>query len=265
MAAEEIERLKLEDGIRLHESVKVELETYARETGNPIVKPFLLVIARDTTHAGQLVQLIQSDGFFEGRYQTKVIQVDSSKTGAEEDEMIQRLLAVESTEEPTEIVIHVNKLKEGWDVTNLYTIVPLRASKSTILTEQTIGRGMRLPYGKRVGVAAVDRLTIVAHDKFQAIIDEANNPNSVIRTGVIIGRDVAVERKETVVVEPEILTRISQPNRRAGQPVISFPTTAEQEMARTTIEIVKRYERLACSADLKSPEIQAEIAREVRA
>ena len=25
----------------------------------------------------------------------------------------------------TEIVIHVNKLKEGWDVTNLYTIVPV--------------------------------------------------------------------------------------------------------------------------------------------
>src|SRR6266446_4245663 len=66
MSAEEIERLKLEDGLRLHESVKVELETYARETGNPIVKPFLLVIARDITHAGQLVQLIQSDGFFEG-------------------------------------------------------------------------------------------------------------------------------------------------------------------------------------------------------
>src|SRR5262249_21920327 len=124
MSAEEVERLKLEDGVRLHESVKVELETYARETGNPIGKPFLLVIARDTTHAGQLVQLVQSDSFFAGRYKTKVIQVDSSKTGAEEDEMIQRLLAVENTEEPTEIVIHVNMLKEGWDVTNLYTIVP---------------------------------------------------------------------------------------------------------------------------------------------
>src|SRR6266705_1326068 len=68
MSPEEIERLKLEDGVRLHESVKVELETYARTTDNPIVKPFLLVIARDTTHAKQLVQLIQSDGFFEGRY-----------------------------------------------------------------------------------------------------------------------------------------------------------------------------------------------------
>ena len=39
--------------------------------------------------------------------------------------MVERLLKVEHTDEPTEIVIHVNMLKEGWDVTNLYTIVPL--------------------------------------------------------------------------------------------------------------------------------------------
>jgi type III restriction enzyme len=62
------------------------------------------------------MEFIKSDKFFDGRYRDKVIQVDSSKTGAEEDEMIQKLLAVESPEEPTEIVIHVNMLKEGWDV-----------------------------------------------------------------------------------------------------------------------------------------------------
>src|SRR6185295_8807538 len=60
MSPEAIEELKLQDGVHLHESLKVELETYARETSNPIVKPFLLVIARDTTHASQLLHLIQS-------------------------------------------------------------------------------------------------------------------------------------------------------------------------------------------------------------
>lgn len=59
MSPEEIERLKLEDGVRLHEQTKVLLETYARESDQPIVKPFVLVIARDTTHAGQLMTLIQ--------------------------------------------------------------------------------------------------------------------------------------------------------------------------------------------------------------
>jgi type III restriction enzyme len=179
-SAEQLEQIKLEDGIRLHENTKVELETYARQTEQRIVKPFMLIIARDTTHASQLIEYIKSDKFFEGRYKDKVIQVDSSKTGAEEDEIVGRLLKVESPDEPTEIVIHVNMLKEGWDVTNLYTIVPLRAANARVLIEQSIGRGLRLPYGKRTGVNSVDRLSIVAHDRFQEIIDEANKPDSTI-------------------------------------------------------------------------------------
>jgi type III restriction enzyme len=51
------------------------------------------------------------------------------------------LLSVERPDEPTEIVVHVNMLKEGWDVTNLYTIVPLRTADSRTLVEQSIGRG----------------------------------------------------------------------------------------------------------------------------
>ncbi|MDU5801305.1 MAG: DEAD/DEAH box helicase family protein, partial [Haemophilus parainfluenzae] len=157
---EEIEKIKLEDGVRVHENTKVELMTYARENNVTVVKPFMLVIARDTTHAAQLLSLLESDNFYNGRYQGKVIQVDSSKSGKDEEEMIERLLAVESVDEPTEIVIHVNMLKEGWDVTNLYTIVPLRAANARTLIEQSIGRGLRLPYGKRTGVEVVDRLNI---------------------------------------------------------------------------------------------------------
>ena len=73
MEANELERLKLEDGVRLHEQTKVELETYARELGDgtEIVKPFVLVIARDTTHAAELLRLIQSDGFFDGATATR--------------------------------------------------------------------------------------------------------------------------------------------------------------------------------------------------
>ena len=182
MSAEEIERLKLEDGVRLHESVKVELETYARETGNPIVKPFLLVIARDTTHAGAVGA---ADPV--GRLLRGPLQGQGHPGGFQQDRRGGRRDGraaphrSSSTDEPTEIVIHVNMLKEGWDVTNLYTIVPLRAANARTLIEQSIGRGLRLPYGKRTGVTAVDRLNIVAHDKFQEIIDEANRPDSPIR------------------------------------------------------------------------------------
>src|SRR5881227_2535338 len=100
--------------------------------------------------------------------------------------MVQRLFSVESPDEPTEIVVHVNMLKEGWDVTNLYTIVPLRAANARILIEQSIGRGLRLPYGKRTGVAPVDRLNIVAHDRFQEIIEDARRLDSPLRLETLV-------------------------------------------------------------------------------
>ena len=180
-SAEALERIKLMDGVRVHEETKVHLLTYAQQTGESLVKPFMLVIARDTTHAAALMALIESVAFFHGRYAGKVIQVDSSRSGAEEEEMIRRLLAVENYDEPTEIVIHVNMLKEGWDVTNLYTIVPLRAANARTLIEQSIGRGLRLPYGRKIGVDEVDRLNIIAHDRFQEVIDEAGRSDSPIR------------------------------------------------------------------------------------
>lgn len=278
MKPEEIERLKLEDGVRLHESVKVELETYARESGNTIVKPFLLVIARDTTHAGQLDQLIKSDAFFEGRYKDKVIQVDSSKTGKDEDEMIERLLKVEHTEEPTEIVIHVNMLKEGWDVTNLYTIVPLRAANARILIEQSIGRGLRLPYGQRTGVTTVDRLNIIAHDKFQEIIDEANQPGSAIRLQqVILGPDQLQQRTVTVVSQTQLATKLGlRPSQPTGSTQVAgaeqrplFSEPEEQKVAQIAYSVIRKLEnqpdKLPSVTFLRKADIQAEVLKEVTA
>lgn len=276
MSVEEIERLKLEDGVRLHESVKVELETYARESENPIVKPFLLVIARDTTHAGQLTELIKSDNFFEGRYRDKVIQVDSSKTGAEEEEMISRLLKVEHTDEPTEIVIHVNMLKEGWDVTNLYTIVPLRAANARILIEQSIGRGLRLPYGKRTGVMAVDRLNIVAHDKFQEIITEANKPDSAIHLQtVVLESDDLSQKTATVVSQSQLASKLglkpaqvtSSTVVAGGETVPVFTKPEDQKVAQITYEVIRKLENqpqtLPTVEYLKKTEIQAAIVKAV--
>lgn len=289
-AADQLEELKLKDGVRIHEATKVELEVYARQNDRPLVKPFMLVVAQDTEHANSLVAKIKDDSFYEGRYKDRVITVHSNQRGEEKDETVEKLLSVENPQEPTEIVVHVNMLKEGWDVTNLYTIIPLRAANSRTLVEQSIGRGLRLPYGKRVGVNAVDRLTIVAHDKFQEIIDEANNPNSIIKKGVIIGRDVAAERKETVIVEPDIMTRIapsttattraaggngqpatgtSQPATASGrsnaaqQETLVFTTPAEQKVAQVTLDVIKQFETLPRSADLKSPQVQAKIVSEV--
>jgi len=277
MAAAEIERLKLEDGIRLHESVKVELETYARETGNPIVKPFLLVIAQDTTHAGELLALIQSDGFFEGRYRERVIQVDSSRTGAAEEEMIARLLKVEHADEPTEIVIHVNMLKEGWDVTNLYTIVPLRAANARVLIEQSIGRGLRLPYGKRTGVAAVDRLNIVAHDRFQEIVEEANRADSPIRLTTVELSAQELEQKTVTVVSQSRLdtalgivpaeTTATVEIAGSGQ-APAFASPVEQVVAQAARKVIEglghQPDLVSTLSDLRRLEIQQRIVAKVQ-
>lgn len=274
MNPDEVERIKLEDGIRLHESTKVELETYARRTGNRIVKPFMLVIARDTTHAGELLRLIESDAFFEGRYRDRAIQVDSSKTGAEEDEMIQRLLAVESPDEKTEIVIHVNMLKEGWDVTNLYTIVPLRAANARTLIEQSIGRGLRLPYGRRTGVKAVDRLNIVAHDKFQEIIDEANKGTSIIRLErVILTADDLSQKSQTVGSTPVLDALISGSSISppfgldvAEAPPV-FTTADDRKAASIVLEVARSFSNrpdlVPNVAALSTPAMRERIAKAV--
>jgi len=271
---EAIQTMKLEDGIRLHESVKVDLETYARENNLRIVKPFVLIIARDTTHASELMKLVQSAQFFQGRYADKVIQVDSS---VKEEETVEKLLTVEQNDNPVEVVIHVNMLKEGWDVTNLYTIIPLRAANARTLIEQSIGRGLRLPYGKRTGVAAVDRLNIVAHDRFQEIIDEANNPNSPIRLKQLILDETDLTRKTvTIVASPTILGSLGlqSPHGKDGEAVIGPSQTAafgdpdEMRVARLAYEAFRKLARepdkVPSAAYLSRADIQAQVVRDVR-
>jgi type III restriction enzyme len=272
-----IEEMKLMDGVRMHEQTKVLLETYAREADVKIVKPFVLVIARDTTHAKSLLDMIQSDDFFEGRYKDKAIQVDSSKTGADEEKMIAALLTVEHNEDPTEIVIHVNMLKEGWDVTNLYTIVPLRAANARILIEQSIGRGLRLPYGRRVGVPAVDRLSIIAHDKFQEIVDDARKPDSAIKKLHLIeldGNDIE-SRTETVVSQSNMASKLGlKPAQTTGSTHLAggeiapaFETAAQQRVAQLAHEVIRRLEakpkEVPTMAALETPAIQSAIVQEV--
>lgn len=193
--------VKLEDGIRLHENTKVALDIYARDNNLRKVKPFILVVAKDTTHAEELLNIIKSDNFFNGYYADKVIIVHSNQSGTEKDENIAQLVSLEDYDNKIEIVIHVNMLKEGWDVNNLYTIVPLRTSASNTLTEQTIGRGLRLPYGKITGNEVVDKLTIVSHDKYDEIIREANKETSIVK------QENVIDIEELDVQEPkEVIT-----------------------------------------------------------
>lgn len=258
----ELDLIKLEDGIRIHEDTKVALDIYSRDTNNRLVRPFVLVVARDTDHAKEIREMIESVKFFEGRYKGKVMEIHSNQRGEEKEENIQKLLDLEKPENPIEIVVHVNMLKEGWDVTNLYTIIPLRAANSQILTEQTIGRGLRLPYGARTGVEKVDKLTIIAHDRFQSIIDAANDPDSIIRQENIIEIDPGIlSEAQEVITAPSV---VAEAFALKCQEVSAITNEADRKKAGLALEaeklITEAVNSLGASVkninDLKSSDIK---------
>ena len=237
LSVEELDMLKLEDGIKIHESTKVDLDIYARNNKVKLVKPFVLVVAKDTNHAKWLEEQIKSDEFFKGYYKDKVMQIHSQQKGAEKDENIAKLLTLEDSNNKIEIVIHVNMLKEGWDVTNLYTIIPLRTATSTTLREQTIGRGLRLPYGTRTGDPKIDKLTIIAHDKFQEILEEAQKEGSIIRKENIIeiNEEEIDNKKETVTTTSILEDEIKEEEKRIEQ----IQDIQEKEKAEIKLEAKK--------------------------
>ncbi len=195
---EQLDKMMLLDGIACHENTKRKLEVYAANHGKPVVKPFMLVVCKDTEHATWVEQFIRSDEFRDGKYRYKTIIVHSKQKGSETEANTRLLLGVENPDNPVEIVIHVNMLKEGWDVNNLYTIVPLRTAASKILREQMVGRGLRLPYGERTGDREVDAVMLTAHDKFNDILEEAQRGDSIFKAGNLIKvEDIVPEQVTT--------------------------------------------------------------------
>ena len=185
----DIEEMKIRDGLTQHEHRKGILRQYCNDHDLPYVKPIVLIACRDTNHARDIRAMIDSDGFLGGRYRGKVIEIHSNMKGEETEENVRLLLSIEKTDNPIEIVLHVFKLKEGWDVNNLFTIIPLNAAKSDILAMQTIGRGLRLPFGEATGDEDIDTLDIVAHEHYRELVEEIKSSDifryrDLDRTGV---------------------------------------------------------------------------------
>jgi hypothetical protein len=146
------------------------------------------------------------------------------------------------------------------------------------LIEQSIGRGLRLPYGKCTGVAAVDRLNIVAHDKFQEIIDEANRGDSPIRLKqVILDSPSDDDKKVSVQVGSGVMTRLGltdapaisgEPSHPFGSaPAPVFTSERERQVAQVVMEVIGHYEvkrdLVPTSEALLRPEVQSAILSEV--
>ena len=259
MSDEELDILKIEDAINIHERTKVHLELYARNTNQQLVKPFILVVCRNIEHAKRTLHLIEEE-LFDGRYAGKVLQIDSS---TKKDEEVDRLfVSLESPENQIEIVIHVNMLKEGWDVKNLYTIVPLRAADAPILVEQSIGRGLRLPYGgKRTGDQDVDKLTVIAHENFEAVIAKAQDPNSVLSKYSYIELDeeeLSAEPSKVVAVQTIIEVQQQKAIDAARTIVEKQEAKQKYDAIRAVSEVIPIVNTQVKSiSELKKPEVVA--------
>jgi type III restriction enzyme len=154
-------------------------------------KPLLFIMCDDTNAADQITQRFNSDLLFE-QLNGKTINlhtnlkgklkkigkgnnaryefVEDEKAIKDEDLKALRKLSreLDSNTSPYVCIVSVLMLREGWDVRNVTTIVPLRpySSKANILPEQTLGRGLRrmTPAGQ-----ASELVTVIEHPAFASL------------------------------------------------------------------------------------------------
>lgn len=159
------ERTQLTDAcqlLRAKETAYTQYSTIAESA--PPVRPVLFVVCQSIDHAGQVGQMLAGAEFIGDP--SAVLEITSQSS----DEALQALADVERLDSPIRAIVSVNMLREGWDVKNIAVIVALRKLASQTLTEQILGRGLRLPFGRRTGVPMVDQVDLVAHDSYQALL-----------------------------------------------------------------------------------------------
>jgi len=172
--------------------------------------------------------------------------VESDKEISDEDLEELRKLSRELDENPQHYcIVSVLMLREGWDVRNVTTIVPLRpySSKANILPEQTLGRGLRrmTPPGQ-----ANEILTVVEHKAFASLYQQ-----ELSQQGVEI-EVVEVDRvpRTTVTIYPD--------EKKAGfqELEVELPSLSEEyhivpELGNLTIEDIRERFRKAGFTSLR--------------
>lgn len=162
----ESEEQQLHDALKVREVKQRYYDLYAQQQNCKPLKAVAFIVCSDVEHASQVAALLRSPTYLND--QDAVLQVDNRH----EDELTQkRLEELDKPHSSVLAVVSVNKLKEGWDVKNIAVVVALRAMASEVLTQQTMGRGLRLPFGKYTGYAHIDQLDIISHQSFQNLLN----------------------------------------------------------------------------------------------
>ncbi|MBV9025515.1 MAG: DEAD/DEAH box helicase family protein [Streptomycetaceae bacterium] len=163
---------KLLDGVNLLRYKGQAANAYCDENDLPRVNPVMLVIARNIEESEEFQAVLDTNTFDGGAWVGKTLLIHSKLTGEAKEKALADLQAVEDPDSSVRIIISVGMLKEGWDVKNVYVIASMRASVSEVMTEQTLGRGMRLPFGKYTDVEILDTLEILAHEKYGELLEK---------------------------------------------------------------------------------------------
>lgn len=157
-------------------------------------KPLLFIMCENTEAADQITKRLNSDTVFsdlngktinlhtnlKGKVKKKKIGGETIEVFEENDKEIsdEDLKAIrrisrelDGNQSPYSCIVSVLMLREGWDVRNVTTIVPLRpySSKANILPEQTLGRGLRrmTPPGQ-----ANELVAVVEHPAFSSLYQQ---------------------------------------------------------------------------------------------
>jgi len=135
------------------------------------VKPITILITKNISACKRLTDKLVT--FLAGKEKInkeeaakKVLIVTSSPQHKNNIPILRR---VDSTGNPIEWITSVSMLTEGWDVKNVFQIVPHeeRAFNSKLLIAQVLGRGLRIPEAYRDNPPVV---TIFNHDKWSGRI-----------------------------------------------------------------------------------------------
>lgn len=244
---------KLLDGVRLLELKERAIARWCQETAATPVNPVMLVVAPTIAEAEEIQRIVSEPAFADGRYADRVLTVHSEAP----DEALAQLEALEAPDSPYRIVISVGMLKEGWDVKNVYVIASMRASVSTILTEQTLGRGLRLPFGQYTGVEILDSLEVLGHERYEELLRRAGVLNEDFidrRTRAVLRRNAEGQLfsvTETTTVEapvvvgdiPDQLDGTATPAPGAViQSLEDHTAQAEDQVAKLQVELAPRQD-----------------------
>ncbi|MEX1164772.1 MAG: DEAD/DEAH box helicase family protein [Nitriliruptor sp.] len=160
---------KLRDGLTLLRAKQRAADAWVAQSGLPARNLLMLVVAQSIEEAEAVEASLTAATTFDGEYADAVLRIDSSQP----DDALEALERVENADSPVRVIVSVQMLQEGWDVATVAVIVSLRASVSDILTEQTLGRGLRLPWGSYVEVPLLNQLDVLAHERYEQVLERA--------------------------------------------------------------------------------------------